>query len=180
MDAIGGRSRLLHFGSQIWRDDDVLPPVPSVIEVEISNQQTALPIDQQRLVEAVRLVLRGEGVEQAEISLAIVDDPTIHALNRQHLDHDYPTDVLSFELSRGEGLLEGEVIVSAETAFRQAAQFGWTAGDELLLYTIHGVLHLAGHDDHTPEQRAAMRTREARYLEHFGLSPRYDIDAADE
>ena len=72
--------------------------------------------------------------------------------------------MLSFVLERGEGFLDGEVVVSAETALRTAPRFGWSAAEELLLYVIHGTLHLAGYDDATPEQQAAMRGRETEYL----------------
>ncbi len=58
--------------------------------------------------------------------------------------------MLSFVLEQGEGFLDGEVVVSAETAQRAAPRFGWSAAEELLLYVIHGTLHLAGYDDATP------------------------------
>jgi probable rRNA maturation factor len=122
----------------------------------------------------VRHVLEAEGWQDAEVSLAVVDDPTIHELNRRYLGHDYPTDVLSFLLSDdGARRLEGEVVVSADTAARSAEQFGWTAGDELLLYVIHGTLHLAGYDDQSPDDLARMRDRERTHLAAFGLQPRY-------
>jgi probable rRNA maturation factor len=121
-------------------------------------------------------------VTAAEVSVAIVDDPAIHTLNRQFLDHDEPTDVLSFSLhdekSGGstEGQIDGEIVLSAETARRRAAEFHWSPRDEVVLYLVHGLLHLAGHDDQTPEDRTAMRTREQTVLAHWGLSPRYDED----
>ena len=91
----------------------------------------------------------------ARISVAVVDDATIAVLNRQFLRHEGPTDVLSFLLEQDEDGLEGEVVVSAETARRTAPRFGWSEGEELLLYVIHGTLHLAGYDDAKPrEQRA--------------------------
>ena len=68
-----------------------------------------------------------------ELSVAVVDDPTIHELNRQFLDHDYPTDVLSFLLERDGDALEGEVVVSADTRGPRRSN-GWPADDELLLY----------------------------------------------
>src|SRR6187402_2660849 len=67
--------------------------------VDISNQQTHLPVDSRRLSDVVEHVLREEGLDRAEISLALVDDAAIHRVNREHLGHDYPTDVISFVLS---------------------------------------------------------------------------------
>lgn len=155
------------------------PMLNQVIEVDIADQQTALPIDADRLRRAVETALAGEPIRHAKISVAVVDDPTIHRLNRQYLDHDYATDVLSFVLERSDDSLEGEVIVSADTACACAPEFAWSAGDELLLYVIHGVLHLAGYDDILPEERIEMRSRERACLECFGLEHRYD-DSAEE
>lgn len=147
------------------------------LTVEIADEQS-LSRDHQRLKQAVRQVLGEAGIRAGEISIAIVDDAQMHALNRQYLQHDYPTDVLSFVLEQDEAKhsLDGEVIVSSDYAAREAARYGWTADDELLLYVIHGCLHLAGHDDQTPEGKAAMRAAEAKQLTHFGLAHRFDTD----
>jgi probable rRNA maturation factor len=135
-----------------------------VIRIDIANRQTTLPIDRPLLRRAVRTVLKGEGIADAEISLAIVDDPTIRELHRRYLGHDEPTDVISFVLERSEGRLEGEVIVSADTARTAAPRYRWTPAEELLLYVIHGTLHLAGYRDDTRRARTAMRAREQSCL----------------
>ena len=140
--------------------------------VDVANEQTILPVDERRLQLAVATVLEGESVRAAEISVAVVDDETIRRLNCQYLKHDYPTDVLSFLLDRDGDRLEGEVIVGAETAARVAGDYGCTPDDELLLYVIHGVLHLVGYLDATPEEQAEMRRRERRYLEAMRVVPR--------
>lgn len=135
-----------------------------MIHVEISNRQQALPVDRRLLRRAVRAVLTGEGIADAEVSLAIVDDPTIRDLHRRYLGLDDPTDVLSFMLERTETWLEGEVIVSADTARTAAPRYGCSPAEELLRYVIHGTLHLAGYRDYTPRERATMRAGERRYL----------------
>jgi probable rRNA maturation factor len=145
-----------------------------VITIEISNEQSHLPLSEERLRDAVRMVLEQESVARARISLAVVDDPTIRRLHREYLKEDEPTDVLSFLLERCEGGLEGEVIASGQTARRAATRFGWAAEDELLLYVIHGVLHLLGYRDATPAEQAEMRRQERAYLSRFGLDPRYE------
>jgi probable rRNA maturation factor len=142
-----------------------------MIEVEVANRQQALPIDAERLAEAIRIVLSEAGVSTGVVSIAVVDDREIHALNRRHLNHDYPTDVLSFLLDRDGDRLEGEIIVSADTAQAAAPRFGWSPSDELLLYVIHGALHLVGYDDHTPEDQVEMRRQESAMLAKFGKSP---------
>jgi probable rRNA maturation factor len=138
--------------------------------ISIASPQEAVPVDRGRMREVARAVLEGEGVGRAEISLAFVDNATIHALNKRYLDHDEPTDVLSFPLSEpGSGRLAGELVIGAEVAREQAAERGHDVQAELALYVIHGLLHLCGHDDHDPAGAAAMRARERHYLRLVGL-----------
>src|SRR5437762_14135428 len=120
-----------------------------MLRIKIASPQEAVPIDRARLREVARGVLEGEGVANASISLAFVNNPTIHRLNKQFLDHDEPTDVISFPLSGpGARTLEGELVIGAEVARAQAEQRGHDVRDELALYVIHGLLHLCG-SDHT-------------------------------
>jgi len=145
--------------------------------IEIADEQQAHRIDKARLKLGVQRVLQVAGIESAEISIAIVDDARMHELNRQYLAHDYPTDVLSFvfEHDKVEQSLDGEIIVSAEYAAREAARYGWTTDDELLLYVIHGCLHLVGYDDATAAGQRAMRAAEKECLARFGVAHRYEV-----
>jgi probable rRNA maturation factor len=145
--------------------------------IEIADEQPQA-IDRARLKKAVRGILHETGIESAEISIAIVTDERMHALNRQYLQHDYPTDVLSFVLEYDEeaNSLDGEIIASRDYAAREAQRYGWTTDDELLLYVIHGCLHLVGHDDTTFEGKQAMRVAETQQLAKFGLQHRFDAD----
>jgi probable rRNA maturation factor len=127
-------------------------------------------VDDAALRRAVTSVLTGEAIASATISVAVVDDPTMRELNRRYLSHDYNTDVLSFLLEESDGQLDGEVIVSADTAIIRAKEFAWSAEDELLLYVIHGTLHLTGYDDHSDADRGCMRRKEMQYLEELGLN----------
>ncbi|MFQ5730563.1 MAG: rRNA maturation RNase YbeY [Planctomycetaceae bacterium] len=148
-------------------------------DVRLHNAQSHLDVDAGLLRDVVEWTLQSEGIESAEISVAVLDDAAIHALNRDYLDHDCPTDVLSFALSDAGGEhLEGEIILSAETACRWAAEFDWSPHDELVLYLVHGLLHLAGYDDHSPDDRNAMRQREQAVLARWDLRPRFDERAA--
>lgn len=168
-------------------------------QIDIANSQDTVEIDEQVSADVVRKTLEAECVSAASISVAFVDNATIHELNRQYLNHDYETDVLSFlldctldsadipvfdgvgELPRGAGKrLEGEVIVSTEMAASLAEEFRWSAGDEIVLYLVHGLLHLCGYDDLTPEERIIMRSRERKILALWGLQPHYaDSTSAD-
>ncbi|MFV1963849.1 MAG: rRNA maturation RNase YbeY [Pirellulaceae bacterium] len=142
-----------------------------MITVEVANRQSVLRIDPAILRQGIASVLRGEGVRKASVSLAVVDDATIRPLNRRYLQHDDATDVLSFLLDRDGASLEGEVVVSAETAAREAAQYGWSADRELLLYAVHGALHLTGYEDHEVGQQHEMRAKEREYLTQLGCPP---------
>ena len=146
-------------------------PPPAVV-VEVSDARSFLdPAARPRLAAIARRVLEAEGTSRAEVSVAIVDDPTIHAVNRDHLDHDWPTDVISFILSEGaDDGLAGELVVSFETAARMAERDGVEVWTELVLYVIHGLLHLCGHDDLTEDGAAAMRRREGQLLAREGLA----------
>src|SRR5215475_2240709 len=97
-------------------DRDAASQHENSIVVEVANQQAGWPIDEGQLQKAIHAVLVGEGLTRANISLAIVDNPTIHKLNRQFLEHDYATDVLSFVLDQDDGYVEGEIIASVEMA----------------------------------------------------------------
>jgi probable rRNA maturation factor len=138
--------------------------------VSINCPQGSVPIDRAKLRHVATTVLEGEGEGAAKISLAFVDDPTIHQLNRRYLNHDEPTDVLSFPLSEpGERCLAGELVIGAEVAQRQAVERGHEVHAELALYVIHGLLHLCGYDDHEPHDSVKMRERERHYLRQLGL-----------
>jgi probable rRNA maturation factor len=145
-----------------------------MIKVSIASPQQQVPVDRGHYRHAVRTVLEGEGIKNAEISLAFVDNPTMQRLNRQFLNHDEPTDVLSFPLSQSR-TLEGELILGAEVALAEAQTRGHDVRAELTLYIVHGLLHLCGYDDHTAHDAREMRRRVCLYLEKLGLpqiSPR--------
>ena len=139
-------------------------------KISIAMPSLAVRLDRARMRDIVRRVLAGEGVAQYEISLAFVDNATIHRLNKRYLDHDQPTDVLTFPLSNPVAKeLAGEVIVGVEVAREQAAERGHDAQVEVALYVIHGLLHLCGYDDKSPKNAKKMRRRERHYLAKLGL-----------
>ena len=141
-----------------------------MIRVKIASPQELVPLDYAALRAAARAVLEGEGVREANISLAFVDNPTIHTLNNRYLKHDEPTDVLSFPLSGPNAKkLEGELVIGVEVAQAQAAERGHEVAAELALYVIHGLLHLCGYDDHDERDAAEMRQRERHYLQELQL-----------
>ncbi|GIW95613.1 MAG: hypothetical protein KatS3mg110_3654 [Pirellulaceae bacterium] len=124
------------------------------------------PLDRRRVRRVVGTIMADAGVQYGELSLAVVDDAQMYQLNSRYLEHNYTTDVLSFRLDEGQhpGWLDGEVIACGDTARREAERIGWGVADELLLYFIHGCLHLVGYEDADPAQRRRMRRAECYYL----------------
>lgn len=124
------------------------------IEVEVSvGEGVHSPVDPARVEAAVRHVLRAEGITAAEVSVALVSDAEIAALNEEYLRHQGPTDVISFALhEEGESPL-GDVYVGVEQAARQAADFGATPADEVIRLAVHGTLHVLGYDHPEGEDR---------------------------
>ncbi len=146
------------------------------IVVEISNTQGFLDVDAARLTGLVEGVLRDEGVEHAAISVALVDNATIRRVNRKHLAHDWPTDVISFTLSAaGEPELVGELVVSTEMAAATAKEVSAEPAAELSLYVVHGLLHLCGYDDLTESEIHEMRARESTHLRRHGLVSTFSL-----
>jgi probable rRNA maturation factor len=140
------------------------------IEVEISNTQGHLRVDLANLDRLVRIVLAAQDRPRASISIALVDNATIHAINRTHLGHDWPTDVITFPLADPEDpVLAAELVISAEMACTAARDIGTHPSDELALYVVHGLLHLCGFDDHAAAARRRMQMREEELLSQAGL-----------
>ena len=141
-----------------------------MIRVSVASPQEIVPLDYQGLKAAARTVLEGEGVSEAKVTLAFVDDAHIHRLNKQFLNHDEPTDVITFPYSEpGAKKLEGEVVIGAGVAKEYAADRGHGVELELILYVVHGCLHLCGYTDTDDASAAEMRVKEREYLTKLGL-----------
>lgn len=116
---------------------------------------------------AAALVMKREGVRaKGELNVIVVDRKKMLAINKKYLDHGHDTDVIAFNYDPFPGAPAdepfGDVYVSAFQARKQAGELGHPILTEVLTLIIHGALHLAGYDDHTPRQRAAMfRKQEA-------------------
>lgn len=131
------------------------------IEIEIADTQGHLKIDQAAIASLARRVLTAESRPAASISIALVDDATIHRLNQLHLGHDWKTDVITFPLSDPDDHeLSGELVISTEMAVATARELGGDPYHELALYIIHGLLHLCGYDDSNEVQSATMNRRQ--------------------
>jgi probable rRNA maturation factor len=139
-----------------------------MIRVRVANPYD-FPLNHSQLKQAAQTVLQGEEIETAAVTVACVTDEHIHRLNRQFLQHDEPTDVLTFPYTAPSAArLEGEIVIGYQTAQREAEERGHSIEAELTLYVIHGCLHLCGYDDTTPAAANTMRQRERHYLKQLG------------
>ena len=148
------------------------PPV----SIEVNNE-SGVEVDESELVALARHVLDAMRVHaQAELSIVLVDEPAMEQLNRQWMDEQGPTDVLSFpmdELRPGvddeepqAGLL-GDVVLCPQVAGRQARSGGHSSEEELLLLTAHGILHLLGFDHAEPADERQMFDLQRKLLLTF-------------
>lgn len=116
-----------------------------------------------------------------EVSVSVVSDDEIHQLNRDYRGVDRPTDVLSFSMLEGdqvagvedEPVLLGDIVISGDTALRQAQEYGHTVTRELAFLLVHGYLHLIGFDHQTEEEEQKMFSIQEDVLQELGL-PRTD------
>ncbi len=129
---------------------------------------------------AIEATLRRHGARAARISVALVDDAHIATLNESYLNHPGSTDVLSFDLrdpAEADGSnrldVDGELVLSVQTARREAAARGNPLEAELGLYAVHGVLHLLGYDDKHESEARSMHELEDEVLSSIGIGPAY-------
>lgn len=107
----------------------------------------------------IKAVASEYGRKVGEIGYMFVDDEKILEVNREYLGHDYYTDIITFDYCEG-NTLHGDIFVSLDTVRSNAAEFGATFDNELHRILIHGILHLCGQADKTPEARAEMTRKE--------------------
>ncbi len=151
-----------------------------MITVQLTQHFEAVPAAPAKLKKLVRTICQRFGVAQATVSISIVDDTEITALNQKFLHHQGTTDSLSFDLSDPAAAGEPRVfdlVVNGALAVREAAQRGHGAEAELALYITHGLLHNLGFDDATAAQARRMHRTEDEILKHLGYGLVYNKEA---
>lgn len=146
--------------------------------IHYRNDVARSGVDGRALVAAARRLLAALGEAGSALSLRLVSDRAIRSINRAHRGKDAATDVLSFPLADGPAApfdraaperLLGDVVISVETARRQAREYDAPLQDEIYRLLIHGVLHVVGHDHHQAEERRVMVSEERRLAAAIGL-----------
>ena len=152
--------------------------------ISMENAQDKIELGEyleQRLQDGLNAVAKLHDLDDmTEVDITIVDDEEIHQLNRNYRNVDRPTDVLSFaldeddedepELLEGQLHLLGDIIISAETATRQAEEFGHGLEREIVYLAVHGLLHLLGYDHMVEEDKVIMRAKEEEALRAINLA----------
>ena len=138
------------------------------LDVDVSTSGVRSPIAAARLADAARTALRAEKVHNALVSIALVDRRTIARLNRLHLGHRGPTDVISFSFARAtdRDAVIGDIYVSPDLARNNAAARGVPVREELVRLVVHGTLHVLGHDhpDGSTREASPMWKRQERIV----------------
>lgn len=135
-------------------------------DIEITSIHPDHHLDENRILRLIVDICNGERARLLELSLVLADHQTVRELNQSYLNHDYDTDVLSFPLNAPEesGVVDGEVYVDLDTARERHEEFGVSFQEEALRYIAHGVLHLIGYEDDTPDKKELMHRLENQYL----------------
>ena len=122
--------------------------------VDVDAVDVRVPLARSRVVEIAQGVLRAEKIRRARLSIAFVDNPRMARLNRRHLGHRGPTDVISFALAGdpSQGVV-GDIYIAPGVARRNAAERRIPAREELTRLVVHGVLHVVGYDHPDGEER---------------------------
>jgi len=141
----------------------------------VSNLQQKVRVSPGRIRRTAESALSALGRADRDVHVSVVDDPAIRRLNARYLRRRTTTDVLAFDLeadfhATGPSRLMGEVVVCADTARRQARRVGVSVALELDLLVVHGLLHLAGWDDHEAREARLMHEREREILAETGRS----------
>jgi len=143
------------------------------VNVDIRDLQ-GTPVDEALLRQAAEAALRRAGGGLGTLSLALVDDDRIRLVNRRYRNVDAPTDVIAFEAEDQPDGPAGEVIISVETAKRQAVEAGHSLAREMSLLTAHGLLHVLGYDDATEEGARQMEAVQEQVLSDLKESAQFN------
>lgn len=112
----------------------------------------------------LKMVAESEGRKIGDISVIFCSDDYLLDINKKFIGHDYYTDIITFDYCEGD-VLSGDLFISIDSVKDNSAHFKTTFEEELNRVIVHGVLHLIGFDDHTPDDQAMMRSKENQYLE---------------
>jgi len=143
------------------------PDIPTEPEKKliINNESgESVPVQEQELLDLIEITENNEQVRFKEIELVYVDEDEIVRINHEFLDRDYITDIITFRYDEDNQAVEGTLYCCAQCITEQSAEFKDDPKTEFLRVFVHGLIHLAGHDDQTPDEKKQMTDLEDQYL----------------
>ena len=149
------------------------PRDASPLEIHVASAGVRVSLARERVAALARAVLRAERVTRGSLSITFVDTRTIARLNREHLGHRGPTDIITFELATpARDTVSADVYISPDVARAQAAEYGCGVREELARLVVHGALHAVGwtHPEGDERTASAMWRRQERLLARFSAS----------
>ncbi|MDZ7757668.1 rRNA maturation RNase YbeY [Rhodohalobacter sp.] len=143
------------------------PDIPTEPENKliINNESgESVPVEEQELLKLIEITEKNEDVRFKEIELVYVDEDEIVRINHEFLDRDYITDIITFRYDEDDQAIEGTLYCCAPRISEQSVEFNDDPKTEFLRVFVHGLIHLAGHDDQTPKEKKQMTDLEDQYL----------------
>jgi probable rRNA maturation factor len=135
--------------------------------IQYISEGVKMPTLEKRIINSwIKKTARTYGCKIGEIAYIFCSDERILEINKQYLNHDYFTDIITFDYSEKKGI-SGDIFISLDTVQSNAERFGVSFENELNRILIHGILHLCGQDDSTPELRTEMIEKENLALKEF-------------
>ena len=135
--------------------------------IQFIAEEVELPdLSKQKIIRWIKEIAAVYGKRTGEIAYIFCTNKRILEVNKQFLQHEYYTDILSFDYSEGI-IISGDIFISTETVQSNAEEFKVSFDDELKRIIIHGILHLCGQDDKTPELRLEMISKENSALQMY-------------
>lgn len=148
-----------------------------LLDITLKDLQKKIPLNVPRIHKITKAILRHERIGRADLSVVFVTRQRIRVLNKRYLHRDHVTDVLAFAYGpspkdeqhvKAKRTLCGEIIISTDAVVQNAKIYSTACSREVVLYLIHGILHLLGFDDHKPRDIRKMRSKEQALLDHLG------------
>lgn len=137
--------------------------------IRFFNEDTPYKLPQKQLTRTwLNQQAQAEGQRAGELNYIFCSDEYLLQVNREHLDHDYYTDIITFgEVNEETGRIDGDIFISVDRVADNARQLNVTPDQEMRRVLAHGLLHLCGYGDKTPDDEARMRAKEDEWLARF-------------
>ena len=136
-----------------------------MIDIEDNNSSLKI-VFSKNITKTIDKLLKSENKSRGQLCIVLCDDSDLLAINKKHLDHDYFTDIITFNYN-DKNVVSGDLFISVERVQENAKKYGYSFENELIRVVFHGLLHLCGYNDKTNLEKVVMRFKENCYLNKF-------------